>query len=150
MYVYAVAMLLRCALIRYLPPLMGLWGVLVSIVVGLMIGCAPTPDFIADKWVEAHLDLSTLRVHATETACEALMNMPAEDTLLDDEVACQSPNATKVTVVFDAVMTPDTYEVEIRRDGTSITDPADMTWSFSGNNDNPVFIESRREKKPGR
>lgn len=142
-------MLLPCAT-RYSLPMMGLLGVLVQIVVGLLNGCAPTPEFIADKWVETHSGLSTLRVHATEIACEALMNMSAEDALLDDEAACQSPNATKVTIVIFAVMTPDAYEVEIRRDGTSATDPADMTWSFQGSTDNPVFIESRREKKTGK
>jgi len=74
-------------------------------------------------------------VNATVSASKVLVNMATADEMLDVLDAaevCRRPNATTVTITMDAVMTPNTYKVEIRRAGTGATETADITWSCKG------------------
>lgn len=114
------------------------------------LGCMPTSDVIATKWSDSFKDLKNLHVHATQTATEVLVEMSSTEEILDVETIRHHPKALLVSIDVDAVMTRDGYEVEIRRAGTADTDPADITWSFHGGNETPVFTESRHDMKTGK
>lgn len=125
-------------------------SVLLATVATSVLGCMPTSDVIATKWSDSHKDLTNLRVHATQTATEVLVEMSSTEEMLDVETIRHHPKALLVSIEVDAVMTRDGYEVEIRRAGTTATDPADITWSFHGGNETPVFTESRHDMKTGK
>jgi len=102
-----------------------------------------TAKSVVDNWFEAHKDLIELHVCALIQVTEVHTTVASANKLIDDGTVLYSlPNTNQGTANVIAVMTPNSYNVEIRRGGTPKDAPADLIMNLTTVEGKPIFTES--------
>jgi len=131
-------------------------NVLGKVLIVVLVSCAspsktPTPtnaplltaESVVDNWVKAHKDLTELKVYSLQSVAYVEAKVHRADEILGAETAVYSfPNAVRSTISVSAVMTPDSFNAEMRRGDTPQGAPADLILNFTTANGKPIFTES--------